>query len=346
MLGRPAHIVQLKFDPSPRAFKIPKWIWLIIALPIGGVIIGLIAMMVGLTASFSALKTKTSPTTPLGGVTTPRKGSTQSGSGIATVLMKFGSEGIGPGMFKDARSIALDGAGNIYVGEYSGGRIQMFDSSGKFVTQWSADPKMPLRGLAADRKGNVYVVQKGNVLRFEGSSGKQLGELQYSGGEGFDDITTAPDGGLVCAWYINRDDIVRFDPEGRVMRTIKAAISTASGDSELNTRVAIDGLGNIYALGTFNDAVFKFGPDGKFINRFGGSGEQPGQFRAAYAIAVDGKGRVYVSDIKGVQIFDGDGRYLDVFKPDGGHASGMVFNDQNELFVVDRTKVVKLALSQ
>jgi sugar lactone lactonase YvrE len=98
--------------------------------------------------------------------------------------------------------------------------------------------------------------------------------------------------------------------------------------------------------GPFNDAVFKFGPDGKFINRFGSSGEQPGQFRAASAIAVDGKGRVYVSDIKGVQMFDGEGRYLDTFKPDGGHASGMVFNDQSELFVVDRTKVVKLSLRQ
>ena len=343
MLGRPAHIVQVKFD-APRTIKVPKWIWLIIFLPILGVGIALIAAMAGLTAGFSALKSKSTTTSPLGGVTTPGKGSTS--SGLGTVLLKFGAEGIGPGMFKDARSIAVDGAGNIYVGEYSGGRIQVFDSAGKFVTQWSVDPKMPLRGLAADRKGNVYVVQRGTIRRFEGSSGKQLGELQYSGGSGFDDITAAPDGGLVCAWYENRDDIVRFDAGGHAVRTIKAAISTASGESELNTRVAIDGLGNIYALGTFNDAVFKFGPDGKFINRFGSSGEQPGQFRAASAIAVDGKGRVYVSDIKGVQMFDGEGRYLDTFKPDGGHASGMVFNDQNELFVVDRTKVVKLSLRQ
>ena len=40
---------------------------------------------------------------------------------FATILLKFGEEGIGPGMFKDARSIAVDGSGRIYVGEYSGG---------------------------------------------------------------------------------------------------------------------------------------------------------------------------------------------------------------------------------
>ena len=101
----------------------------------------------------------------------------------------------------------------------------------------------------------------------------------------------------------------------RLLRTIRAAISSVTDDSELDTHVAVDGLGNIYALGTFNNAVFKFSPDGKFMTRFGDAGDQPGQFRAPSAIAVDGKGRVYVSDFKGVQVFDSNGRYLAVFKP-------------------------------
>jgi len=43
--------------------------------------------------------------------------------------------------------------------------------------------------------------------------------------------------------------------------------------------------------------------------------------------------------------YSSDGRYLNVFKTDG-YASGMVFNDRNELFVVARTKVIKLAMAQ
>jgi len=127
--------------------------------------------------------------------------------------------------------------------------------------------------------------------------------------------------------------------------TIPKAVSTAADRSEFNIRVAVDGLGNIFALGTFAEGVFKFSPEGKFVNRFGSSGDQPGQFRAAQAIAVDGKGRVFVSDIKGVQVFDSDGRYVTVFKTDGP-AFGMVFNDRNELVVVARTKVIKFALNQ
>ena len=136
---------------------------------------------------------------------------------------------------------------------------------------------------------------------------------------------------------------MRFNSAGEVTRTIRAAISSTSGESELNTRVAIDGLGNIYALGSFNNAVFKFSPEGKFLTRFGDAGDQPGQFRAPSALAVDGKGRVYVSDFKGVQVFDTNGRFLASFNPEGT-ASGMVFNDKNELFVAARKQVLKLAL--
>ena len=154
---------------------------------------------------------------------------------------------------------------------------------------------------------------------------------------------SAADGGLVAAWHSNRDDIVTFDSNGNVVRTIPAAISSASGDSELSMRVAVDGSGNIYALGRFNNAVFKFGRDGKFINRFGGGGDKPGQLRAAYSIAVDGYGRVYVGDIKGIQVFDANGRYLTLLELKG-MAFGMVFNDKNELFVVARDHVMKYSV--
>jgi hypothetical protein len=108
-------------------------------------------------------------------------------------------------------------------------------------------------------------------------------------------------------------------------------------------RVAVDGSGYIYALGTFNTAIFKFGRDGKFINRFGGGGDQPGQLRAPLSIAVDGYGRVYVGDIKGIQVFDADGRYLNMIDVKNV-PFGMVFNDKNELFVVARDHVEKYAV--
>src|SRR5206468_10909191 len=92
---------------------------------------------------------------------------------FASVLLEFGEDGIGPGRMTDARSIAVDGKGNIYVGEYSGGRIQVFDSGGNFLHQWTtADPKMPLRGMTVDRQGTVYLTQRGVITRYNGETGE------------------------------------------------------------------------------------------------------------------------------------------------------------------------------
>jgi hypothetical protein len=262
MRGRPAQIIsQVNIDLRNAGSTATKWILILVLVPVVGIVIAVIAM----GGFFATLVSKSSPpvtrTTP-GKTGPPASGGEVKPKGFATQTLNFGSEGIGPGMFKDARAIAVDASGKIYVGEYIGGRVQVFDSDGKFITQWMVDPKMPLRGLAADRKGTVYVVQSGTISRYEGATGKLLGQLSYANGWGFDDISIAADGGLVAAWYKSHDDIVRFNSSGQVVRTIRAAISSVTDRPELDTRVAVDGLGNIYALGSFNNAVFKFSPDG------------------------------------------------------------------------------------
>lgn len=312
----------------------------VIVLAVG---IGLVINNVNSKKSASAGGTETSRA---GGSSDSGRGSTTAArAGSATVLLEFGSEGIGAGQFKDARTIAVDGQGRIYVGEYTGGRVQVFDSAGAFLTQWSVDPKMPLLQLAADRQGTVYVVQSGGITRYDGMTGRELGRMQRIGGSGFiSDMTLTLDGGMAVVQQ--GEDLLKLDSSGQVTRAIKSAISEQSGDSELSTRIAVDGLGNIYALGRFNDAVFKFGPNGKYITRFGGKGDQPGQFRAPYSIAVDGQGRVYVGDFNGIAVFDTNGRYLETLKLEHNIAFGMVFNDKNELFIAARASVYKLAVKE
>jgi len=329
--GHPARIIsQIDINVSPHVAATAKkaaWVMvliplLIIVLVVGGVLVGVFfGALAPLMRSTNRPTTANRPTTTGGAPLGSKTG--EPANAFAREVLKFGSEGIGPGMMTDARSIGVDGNGNIYVAEYIGGRVQVFDANGTFVTQWMADRKMPLRGMAVDRKGTVYIAQRGIITRYEGQTGNSLGEMQDEG-KGFDDVRATPDGGLIAAAYRSgSDNVVRFNSSGKVTLTIPKAISTIADRSELNTRVAVDGLGNIYALGTFAEAVFKFSPEGKFMNRFGGSGGEPGQLRAAHAIAVDGKGRVFVSDTKGVQVFDSDGRYLTVFKVDGP-AFGMV----------------------
>lgn len=276
--------------------------------------------------------------------------------GFASVALKFGGSGTGVGLFTDARSIGVDGVGNILVGEYTGGRIQVFDSSGKFTTQWNIDAQAPLRGFAMDRKGTAYVVQKGIITKYESATGKSLGQLQYPDNR-FDQVIATPDGSLLALWFEARngvftspvgarDDLIHFDREGKVVKTVSGFLSRLTNNAEFETKLAVDGLGNILAVGgAFNPAVYKFTSDGKYENKFGSRGDQPGQFRSPNAIAVDNQSRIYVADSRGILVFAPDGRYLDTF-PVEGSASGMVFNDKNELFVVARTQVFKFVVNK
>jgi DNA-binding beta-propeller fold protein YncE len=267
-------------------------------------------------------------------------------SNYAKVALEFGSEGIGAGQFKDARAIAVDGEGRIYVGEYSGGRVQVFDAQGKFLTQWMVDQERVLLNLAADRKGVVYAVHSNSILRYEGATGRLIGEVPKGANryENYSDAFVALDGSLYAIG--TNEKIIRIGTEGEV-RTV---VNTRERVQERVSfdKLAVDGTGTIYALDRNSSMVFKFAPDGRFINRFGGRGEQLGQLFSPHNIAIDGQGRVYVSDtFRAVQVFDGNGRYLDSF---GGRevSFGLAINDKNEVFTSfrNRHKIVKFVLTQ
>lgn len=353
---------------TPRAARVnPRTLGCIVAvivfMVVVAVVVPLAATGIGLFAAFGAVSQVPTPVeidfgTPIAALTqTPAARQTATPAptpsptpGFARILSSFGAEGIGAGKFKDARSIALDASGILYVGEYTGGRVQRFDASGKFLSLWNVDAKMPLRGLAADRRGSVYTVQGGAITRYNGESGARLGTVKLPGGEGFDMVAAAPDGTLWATWYEqrtgvitstegHRDDLVHFDSNGKVLQRIQGAISEQTGDAEVDNQIAVDGLGNLYVLGgTFDHGVFKFSREGKFVNRFGSRGDAPGQFNSPGAIAVDGKGRIFVGDGVNVLVFAPDGRYLDRFRVEGG-ASGMVFDDQDHLWIAARTRV-------
>lgn len=123
------------------------------------------------------------------------------------------------------------------------------------------------------------------------------------------------------------------------------------------SRIAVDGLGNIYVLGKsqdtlgdYNDVVFRLAADGEYLSQFGSSGDEPGQFHAGTtnAIAVDGQGRIYVSDFDGIKIFDPGGRYLGLI--DVGETwpfRDLAFNDQDELLALsDSEQVFKFVMNE
>jgi sugar lactone lactonase YvrE/DNA-directed RNA polymerase subunit RPC12/RpoP len=310
----------------------------VIIIAIVGVAAPFLIAIPGIAALFNAksLPPSVASIIPPGIVATPTPS-------FAHQVLVFGEQGSGAGMLDDPRDIGVDRHGNIYVGDYQDGRVQIFDSQGVFLRQINIGDNL-LFGLAVNPDGTLYLSYDGEIRAYNGETGEAIGQIPVSQDHRFGPIAVTADGKLVAVSM--QEDILRFSPDGVVDMNIPAAISSISHDTELDTRIAVDGLGNVYALGAFNDAVFKYDSDGNFVDRFGGETENPaqgfdpGHFQAPIGIAADGYGRVYVSDIWGIQVFDSDGQYLDYIDLDEGAAFGLAFDLNNNLFVASNANQV------
>ena len=273
---------------------------------------------------------------------------------FARPALQFGSEGIGPGLLNDARYLGVDAGGTLYVADYQGGRVQAFDSTGKYLRTWMiGNAKTIIHGMAVSNESDVFVAYDTGIACLDGQTGMLVATWSSPNGGEFGDLAMTANGSLAAAWYEgrwglitslqgHREDLVVFNAQGKITLTVPSFISAQTGDLALDNLLAVDGLGFLHVLS--GDAVYKFSADGKFIDRFGSRGDAPGQFHTPDSIAVDGQGRVFVGDTREIQVFSPDGRYLSFF-PIDITPDQMIFDLQGNLWVVSRDRVIKYVIT-
>ena len=268
-------------------------------------------------------------------------------SGFAVKSMTFGTQGIEPGMFEDACSVAVDGQGDILVGDYQDGRVQTFSPSGKYLSYFTAGSEVD--ALAVGPDGNVTVAHDGKLSVYD-PSGKELGTIE--GADGTASLTFGADGSL---YVLTRDDrVIRYDPGGTVTLTIANAFQSVLGSGESDPHIAVDGRGNIYVVGPDSDTVLKYSPAGQYMDKFGGRAEStgpaiPGTLFNASGIGVDGYGRVFVSDWNtDVEVFDSSGTPLQAIDAltlgFTTNPFGMALDTHGPLYLADGESVMVLKI--
>jgi len=246
----------------------------------------------------------------------------------ASELMTLGGEGNGPGKFKDNRHVAVDGQGRIYSSDYSPLRIQVFDADGKFINQWKTESGTNLYDLAADRAGNLFLANDKGLFKYEGETGKLLATAEKIYPRA---MALSWDGKVVVA---SGKSISIFDGSLKLVNEIKDAAEKASSTFGFES-IAVDGDGVIYAVDRKD--VCKFSLDGKFLDRFAVEINSPN------AIAIDPKGRIFLSDTNSIKAFDANGKSIRSFGTK--QAFGMAFNQAGEIFVASRPYVIKFGLA-
>jgi len=193
--------------------------------------------------------------------------------------------------FMNPKAICLDGAGNIYsgcCGWVSGlEKFQKSDAGNAYVKAWAVD-KIKIRGIALESSGNICVTNE-----VDSTQGIKV---------------FAHDGKLLESWGSNGIENGQFcGPTGIV----------ANGKNEIYV-VESSKWG---ANGGPGQRVQKFGPDGKFLLKWGSEGGNPGQFNLPTGMALDRQQNVYVADSYNcrIQKFSPDGKFLAAW---GGYGSG------------------------
>lgn len=260
---------------------------------------------------------------------------------FANKVMEFGVEGVGPGRFQQAECVALDNNGHVFVGEAGGGRIQVFDLTGKYLAGWKIEGARQMYALAADRKGNLYVNIAPDLLKFEAMTGKPLGKMDDMNTdveEFYRDVYVTVDGDVYAIG--GNAHIIQFDAEGKIKRTINA--SEKVGEAVGLTRVLVQPTGEIFCLDP-DRGIFKFANDGRYINRFGK--EYVTGLGAPQFLATDSKGRLYLTGQgPSVRVFTPDGALIDTFGKETAY--GIAISDSNDIYAsfVSRHVIRKFVL--
>ena len=189
-------------------------------------------------------------------------------------------------------------------------------NTGEVLDQWGAGTFVMPHGLTIDDQDNIWLTDVGShqVFKFD-SAGNPLLTLGERGVPGED------------ATHFNMPTDVAIAPDG--------------------TFYVSDGY--------VNSRITKFSKDGEYITSWGTRGAGTGQFDVPHSIALDSRGFVYVADRGNarIQVFDGDGKFMEEWKaPSLGRpwavridSAGNIFvvdgGDQNE-FWPDRARVLKL----
>jgi DNA-directed RNA polymerase subunit RPC12/RpoP len=314
---------------------------------VGGVVLGVTGALSGGSKSSPLAKVLASPTP----------------AGFAHVVLSFGGEGTAPGLFQNARHIAVDSDGNMYVDDAKTMRVQRFDPTGKYVSSWNVDLNLcsnksaTLDTLAADRAGSVFVHFCGSILKYDGSTGKLL--AQFNGDKNtprdfYMNEVLYPDGGLlvVADGAPNAEEVLlHLDVNGKVLARFPNPVSNQLSRGTTGAGLlepAVDGLGNIFLLNRDDDAIYVFTPDGKYVNKFGSVGKGTGEFDTwALNLAVDNQSRVYATDFSGIKVFDSHGAYIQSMSDRAfGGISEMRISDKNEIYLVaGKSMIYKLVLN-
>jgi hypothetical protein len=266
----------------------------------------------------------------------------------ADLILQFGEKGTGRGQFERAQWLTLDNDGHIYVLDRANNRVQVFNEAGEYQTQWLLSSPLTPTHISADRQKRLYVLDSLSLVRYDGFNGVRTEDWDFALQLPFFNFYamafTSKQELLLSYWDGSKDFIITLDQDGAIIASWEDPVNNHMEMDAVAKALAKDLNGNIYAFE--NEAILKFSPEGRFLNRVGGRGTGLGEWSAPRNIGVDGHGRLYVAEWQGIHVYDNNGRFLETISTDG-FVIDLAISDNNEIWVIiDSVRIAKYVSPQ
>ena len=215
---------------------------------------------------------------------------------------EFGKYGIlQPGSFLNPQHLAFDSENNLYVTDLGNSRVQKFDSSGNYLSQW-------------------------------GSMGSEPGQFGHPPGIAiFNEYVFVVD---------NRNhNVQKFDLDGNFISKW-GSYGNSDGSFKSPRGITISDDEFIFVVDSGNARIQKFTFDGEYVSHFGQSGKRGGNFITPVDIAINSN-KIFVTDStqNRINLYDLNGKFIRTINDSVGGSSvspeGIVIDEKNNLYVSD-----------
>lgn len=226
----------------------------------------------------------------------------------------IGGPGGGNGQFQDPYGMDVDAQGRLYVADYTGDRIQVFDASGSFLRQWGAGSGASA-AASASREGEMDTVDV-EIEQLDGPSGVAVdaaGHVYVTERHGTRVLKYDADGSLLLEW--GEAKVIGESGDGRFASLQSVAIDPTTGNV-----VTVDNIINFDSGGLPGAScegyveLQVFDANGGSLDRWcAQSPNTPswGELIIANDLVVDAAGRIYLTG------FDFEDWHVFVFETDG-----------------------------
>ncbi|MBC5992017.1 DUF7619 domain-containing protein [Pontibacter cellulosilyticus] len=277
------------------------------------------------------------------------------------LIKRIGKKGSNDGEFISQLSLAVDGAGFIYVADLiEPSRIQKFSPDGTFLMGFGQTGTegglidSPLIA-ASDDVGNFFVANSisGLVKKYD-TNGMHLLTFGGKGNlpgkfEGFlIDMKMDSHGNVYVLSNDAKGGIQKFNARGEFISRFAPFATTGQSEPEAPAKpiyMAIDPAGFIYVADSLY--LYKYNPAGSFVSRLSFINNETGApinfadypINGRVPYEFDNNGLLYIALIKGIKIYELNGKHVRDFVPLdrawGITAVGIDFDMHNNMFVTE-----------